>query len=103
MPQQQYSAEQWQALIDQQAASGQTMVAFCAEHGLARSTFQRWKRRLQTDTSRPLSQPSAQPTFMPLLDSQATSTSMPTPAAAQAWDIELDLGHGLQLRIRRQP
>jgi len=95
MPQQRYSTEQWQTFIDQQAASGQTMVAFCAEHGLARSTFQRWKRRLRATP-----QPSAQPLFTPLLDMGATAPSAPTPVD-QAWDIELDLGDGVCLRIRR--
>lgn len=33
VPRQKHTPEQWQQLIDAQAASGQSQVAFCAEHG----------------------------------------------------------------------
>ena len=38
--------EQWQALIDAQAASGQGVEAYCRQHGITTSCFYRWRRFL---------------------------------------------------------
>lgn len=40
------SAQQWRELFDAYSASGLSAEAFCGEHGLARSSFRRWHRRL---------------------------------------------------------
>jgi hypothetical protein len=37
---------QWQALVGAYAASGESLRAFCARHGLAVSTFRHWLARL---------------------------------------------------------
>ncbi len=37
----------WQEIIGRQRASGQSIVAFCSEEGLAPASFHAWKRRLQ--------------------------------------------------------
>ena len=39
-------AEGWKDLIAAHRASGQSVLAFCAEHGIARSTFGKWRRTL---------------------------------------------------------
>ena len=36
----------WQAVIERQQASGQSIVAFCSKEGLAPASFHAWKRRL---------------------------------------------------------
>jgi len=41
---------QWQALIAAYAASGESLRAFCARHGLAVSTFRHWLARLGQTT-----------------------------------------------------
>ncbi|MBO9471629.1 IS66 family insertion sequence element accessory protein TnpB [Endozoicomonas sp. G2_2] len=89
-PRQKHTPEQWQQLIDAQAASGQSQVAFCAERGLSKSSFQHWKRRLRTSQA-PVSTPSA--LFAPLADEPGNTDS--------GWTIELDLGDGVCLRLRR--
>lgn len=38
--------EEWQALIDAQAASGQGVEAYCRQHGITTSCFYRWRRFL---------------------------------------------------------
>jgi hypothetical protein len=39
---------QWRALIDAQAASGQTAMAFCAAHGIDNKYFSTRKKQLAT-------------------------------------------------------
>lgn len=89
-PRQKHTPEQWRQLIDAQAASGQSQIAFCAEHGLSKSSFQHWKRRLKADDI-PAAPPSA--LFAPLMGAPATTDS--------GWTIELDLGDGVCLRLCR--
>ncbi|GAA3904575.1 hypothetical protein GCM10022228_13470 [Halomonas cibimaris] len=38
-----YPAEQWQAWIDEQAASGLSQRVFCQRRGLSKSSFYLWK------------------------------------------------------------
>lgn len=90
-PRQKHSREQWQHLVDAQAASGQSQVAFCAERGLSKSSFQHWKRRLKA-CDPPVSPPAA--LFAPLTGAAADGDT-------GGWTIELDLGDGLCLRLRR--
>lgn len=37
----------WQAAIERQRASGQSIVGFCSKEGLAPASFHAWKRRLR--------------------------------------------------------
>jgi hypothetical protein len=37
----------WQAVIERQQASGQSIVGFCSREGLAPASFHAWKRRLR--------------------------------------------------------
>jgi transposase-like protein len=37
----------WRKLVSEQARSGQSVKAFCREHGLCRPCFFVWKKRLQ--------------------------------------------------------
>lgn len=93
------SRQEWQQLIERQAASGHNQASFCAAHGVAKSTFQYWKRRLGQSSSADPSQSELDSMFMPLLGSAADQTAAPDPGG---WDIELDLGGGICLRIRRR-
>ena len=40
----------WRRLVSEQTRSGQTVKAFCHEHGLCRPYFFVWKKRLKEDT-----------------------------------------------------
>jgi hypothetical protein len=37
----------WREVIERQQASGQSIVGFCSEEGLAPASFHAWKRRLR--------------------------------------------------------
>lgn len=80
------SRDEWRRLIDEQAGSGQTQVAFCAAHGISVGSLQNWKRRLAAPDATPA----------PWLELGAL-----TEARSATWDIELELGDGICLRLRR--
>ena len=80
------SREQWRRLLDEHAASGQTQTVFCQAKGLCLASFQHWKRKLSAVSEEP--QPWVE---LGTLD-QATGSG---------WDVELDLGNGVFLRLRR--
>jgi len=85
------SRAQWEQLIGRQRGSGQSQQAFCHANGIALSTFQYWKRRLGESTVVP--------------DDGAADwvdVSRVLPAGVpNGWEIELDLGGGVCLRLRR--
>jgi len=89
------TADQWQTLIEQQVASGQSQEAFCIAHDLGLSTFKRWKKRLE---SGPWAAES------PATPTAALFAPLPAPkdsSDASGWTIELDLGDGVCLRLCR--
>jgi hypothetical protein len=47
--------EQWQRLVDKQAASELTVSEFCAQHALTVSNFYLWRKKL-SDDSQPFAQ-----------------------------------------------
>ena len=103
---QRHTPEQWQALLDEHQQSGLRQKAFsalasclalptaslqsCLEKDLLPATFRNWKRRLAHLTPEPQSSASAW-LELPLA---------PAPSDSPRWDIELDLGNGLCLRLR---
>lgn len=84
-----YSAEQWQAWIEEQAASGLSQLVFCEQNRLSKSSLQLWKRRLGlTRSAGPASSRAA---------SAVSSIFAPVMACDEApeheaggWEIELD-------------
>jgi len=96
------TSAEWQAIIERQAASGLNQEAFCACEGIALSTFARWKSRLSASVvARRQGQSTPSPLFAELtLPAEARSRGPVTPAEP-GWDIELELGAGVCLRIRR--
>lgn len=84
------SRDEWQRLVAKQAASGQTQVIFCADHGISVASLQNWKRRLAVPAATPTPTPTPWFELGTLADAKSTT-----------WDIELELGDGLCLRLRR--
>ena len=92
------SASDWRALMRDFAQRGETRAQFCKRHGLTLSTFAWWRSHLRRESA-------------------AVSNTIPTPAgalfvelapddksitaAAVNWDVELELGNGVFLRVRR--
>ena len=82
------SAEQWRELIEEQERSDLTQVAFCTSRSLSVTSFQNWKRHFKAA-------PVQEQPWLDLGRLAAGSSSAP------AWEIELELGDGLCLRLRR--
>ena len=82
------SQAEWQQLVDEQKASGLSQAEFCTQRSISQKRFGHWKRHLQiaqndkTDNH-----------WLELPRVPATQTS--------GWEIELDLGQGLRLRLRQ--
>lgn len=86
------TADEWQALIAEQADSGLSQTVFCQRKGIALSSFSKWKSKLVTP---PPARADAADQASPWIDLSDL------PGTASGWDIELDLGCGLCLRLRR--
>ena len=86
------SGDEWKRLIAEQQQSGLSQQAFCRDKGLALSTFCNRKRRLAG--TKPASH-SAPSDWLELPVGLA-------PSAGANWDIELDLGDGVCLRLGKR-
>ena len=87
------SVAQWQALIERFERAGQTRKRFCAAHGVALSTFDGWRRKLRGTPA--VREEESQALFVEL--SSPPEAEVPVPV----WDVELELGGGVVLRVRR--
>lgn len=100
---QQRTAAQWRERLERFSRSGLTRRAFCAQEGIGESTLGAWQRRL-----RRMASAAAEGEQTPALFTEISLSGVPgePPSAspqAPGWDVELDLGEGVCLRIRRRP
>ena len=86
------SHEQWSALLERFEHSGQSREEFCREQGLTLSSFARWRREFGKTAAGRRAAP-ASPVFLEVTP-QANAPS-------GSWDVELELGNGMILRLRR--
>ena len=84
----------WRELVVRFEQSGQTREQFCLDQGLALSTFSRWRQRLRS-TVQEAATASADAVFVELAPEETLATAAPT------WDVELQLGADVVLRLRR--
>ena len=84
--------EEWRSLVSRFEESGQTREAFCATTGISASTLRRWCSRFR-EQPRPAAQA---PVFveLPAEEKRAEAPALP-------WEVELQLGVGVVLRLRR--
>jgi transposase-like protein len=92
------SASEWRALMGLYATSAETRQQFCARHGVALSTFAWWRHRLRQEAptlvaARSAAAAPAHALFVEL--------EQPTHAPSPVWAMELELGGGVFLRLRR--
>ena len=84
------SAEEWEELISLQENSGKPVAEYCREAGIVRTSFEKWRRKLRERAGdgrfRELPQD---------ILSEAGS------AGRGSCEVELDLGSGMRLVIRR--
>ena len=99
----------WRAVFDRYDAGGLTVEAFCEREGLSRSSFNRWRSRLQQPpvkvrspmTSKAGTTPIAAPAAF--LDLGPLATAAPTAAPMPSGvELRLDLGGGLSLTLVRR-
>ncbi len=84
--------EQWQELVDKQAASELSVSEFCTHHDLTVSNFYLWRKKLSDD-----SQPLAKQDNWLAFDMPASADKEP----GAVWEIELALPSGVVLRMNR--
>lgn len=89
------SVDQWQSLFDQFDQSGQTRDQFCHEHSISLSSFSRWRTKLRKQA---VVEPAPSDSLLftelsPVVPAEGSPTS--------GWDIELQLGADVVLRLRR--
>ena len=80
---------EWQQIIADYQSSGLTQEAFCEQTAIAKSTFYKWRKRLET-------QPTAIEPPAPFIDLSTLVQRNGSPR----WEIELDLGNGMRLSVR---
>ena len=87
------SEHEWRELFARFEHGGQTREQFCADQGLAVSTFSRWRQRMRALGRADAKLPS-EAVFVELSSSDAPD------GAASPWNVELQLGKGIFLRLR---
>lgn len=92
------SASEWRTLMRAFSHSGMTRTQFCEHHGLSLGTFAWWRshlRRGSTAVSAATTAP-ASALFVELAQAE-----QPIVTVSASWDVELELGRGVFLRLRR--
>ena len=83
-----HSRSGWEQLMAQYEASGLKQRTFCEQHGLAYSAFCYWRKQLRQS-------PSKENHSEHLFELPALSVDKDPD-----WRVELDLGHGVTLRMK---
>lgn len=99
----QRGAQTWWAIVQRQMESGLSQVAFCAAEGLSVSSLQNWKRKFVREGRFSQAPPApGAPWFAELAVPETEGEPEPAGGPAPlAWQIELELGGGVVLRIHR--
>ena len=91
------SREQWAEFIELQPSSGLSAPKFCEQAGVSYQSFMAWRKKL----SMPEAKSSESPKFIELTAS-SNATELQSTAPTGQWQVELDLGNGIQLRIAQR-
>ena len=95
------SKDQWRTLLTEFKASGLTQAVFCKKHRIAASSLYKWRKHFN--------QPPSSPEFIelsePLSSGSPAQTHLPPQPSCQTaeshdWQVELELGSGMILRLR---
>ena len=85
------TVSEWQELVSQFERGGQSRRAFCSSQGLSLSTFDCWRRKLRGAPSQ-REQSAGESVFVEVAQVE--------PTRSLSWDVELELGAGVVLRVR---
>ena len=95
-PRRRRTRAQWQQLIARAEHSTLSIEAFCRGEGITTASFYTWRKRLRNACAAQVCEVQEQSaTFLDL------GTLNPPGASSGGWEIELDLGGGAVLRLRR--
>jgi len=87
------SKTQWRALLDEYATSGLTKSAFCKQHQISTSSLYKWHKYFTAHTG------AAE--FIDITEPLAkTASPLPVHKSDNHWQVELELGAGVILRVR---
>ena len=92
------SRAQWQTLIEQAEQSALSISDFCHAEDLSVSSFYQWRKRLAAEPG-PDEASASVATAQAFID--LGSLGEGTHADASPWDLELQLGTNVMLRLRR--
>ena len=81
------TASEWEKLISRFEQASQTRKNFCLSQGVSLSTFDLWRRKLRGRTAHQG-------------ESMFVEVSEVEPVQSSSWDVELELGGGVVLRVR---
>lgn len=88
---------QWQSVLARAARSDLSVAEFCRREGVSTASFYTWRKRLGTAPGQ--ASTAASPRCgLAFLDLGALEAG----GGAGGWEIELDLGAGAVLRLRRR-
>jgi len=92
------SPAQWQGLIERAAHSPLSIGAFCGAEGISTASFYSWRKRLgAVPPGAAVAETTAEDDAFLELGMLGTDVG-----DSARWDIELQLGAGLVLRLRRR-
>lgn len=89
------SADEWGSLVREHEVSGLSAKAFCKERGIGEASFYKWHQRFAAEKSLPVSP------ALSFMDVSALAMAPGRERGRQQWEIELELGEGLVLRLNR--
>ena len=90
-----HSEAHWRQLIAQYETGSLTQKCFCQQHQISVSSLHKWRNRFKQneDTSH----------FIDITKAMVPAQHQSQPAVEQessVWQVELELGHGMVLRVR---
>lgn len=85
---------EWQSLIQDFDASGQSVTAFCVERDIGPASFYQWRKRLSTQQSDTPLESDPTPSFVDV-------SALANEINSGRWLVELVLGNGVTLRLNR--
>jgi transposase-like protein len=96
-------AEAWREIVQRQAESGLSQAAFCAAEGLVVGSLQYWRRKFAREgrLGAPGADAQTAPWFTELAVEPVGDAGRSRSAEPPVWQIELELGGGVVLRIHR--
>lgn len=92
---------QWQDLLTRQQQSDMNVTEFCRQESVGLSSFYLWRTRLGFGSPAKPSRSEASP-FVALGQLDYADRQLNSIEASAGWELELNLGRGLTLKLRQR-